>query len=248
MAADATQRRDARLGQDRRDGQSGRGARDRGGALSDRPPAMGEVVSRTIAAPRMPSSPEDDDWLQFVAAAVNRYGPEGGFWPITSGAEQISVPISHWQLWNTANDDGKATSYGALLEATYRTIKLADPDAEVVTGALSFAGGKGTVKPTSFLRGLLRTSGKNSFSAVGVRPLARSVGSVKGQVKDVRRVLDSTGHVSDGIWVAPIGWASDRRSSKAVSVGPRAEEPTEVGDEVAAPRPRRRGSLLGALA
>lgn len=162
-----------------------------------------------------------EEWLRFVEGAVNRYGPDGSFW--SDGSGRTAVPIRAWQLWDTANVRSQPRGYGALLEATYRTIKVADPDAVVVTGALSFAGLKGQARPTKFLRELLRSSGKHSFSAIAVRPLASSVDRAKSQVAEVRRVL-STSHGSQAIWVTSIGWASDRRSSRKMSVGPGGQE------------------------
>jgi hypothetical protein len=52
-----------------------------------------------------------------------------------------------------------------------------------------------------------------------VSPQSRSVGKVKRQVKSIRKVLDKAGRQGTDIWVTPVGWASDKRSSKALSVG-----------------------------
>lgn len=158
---------------------------------------------------QVPVDPESDGWLRFVQEAVKRYGPDGG----------SALPVTTWQVWNTANKAVPPRTYGTLLEATYRTIKLADPDAYVLTGALSYGGGRKHAKPSRFLRALLRSNGKDSFSALAVGPQSRSVKRVKAQIKDVRHVLAKMGHGNDGIWVTPIGWASDRGKS-GMSVGP----------------------------
>jgi Glycosyl hydrolase catalytic core len=157
-----------------------------------------------------------DGWLRFVTGAVDRYGPSGVFWPV--GSRNVTLPVSTWQLWNIANKSLPPRSYGTLLQATYRAIKLADPQAAVLTGALSYAGGKKQTKPTKFLRKLLRSNGKDSFSGVAVGPQSRSVKRVKTQIKAVDKTLAKAGRSSRGIWVTPIGWSSNR-SRRGMGVG-----------------------------
>jgi hypothetical protein len=153
-------------------------------------------------------TPANDAWLRFVDGAVERYGP-GGI---------LSKPVATWQVWDTANR-GSPKGYDQLLGATFRTINLADPGAKVLTGALSFASGKGMTSPTKLLKRLMNPKVNQTFSAVGVSPQSRSVGKVKKQVKSIRKVLDKAGRKGTEIWVTPVGWASDKRSSKALSVG-----------------------------
>ena len=165
---------------------------------------------------QVPVDPETDGWLRFVKEAVERYGAGGSFWPVGSG--QVTLPVTAWQVWNIANKTVPPRTYGTLLEATYQVIKLADPDASVLTGGLSYAGSKQLTDPSKYLRALLRSNGKDSLSAVAVAPQSRSVRRVKSQVKEVRHVLNAMGHKSNGIWVTPIGWSSDR-SKSGMSVG-----------------------------
>ena len=162
---------------------------------------------KSCRAPKV-LTPETDAWLRFVDAAVDRYGPAGS----------LSKPVGTWQVWDTANR-GSPKGYDKLLGATFRTINLADPGAKVLTGALSFAPGKGTTSPTKLLKRLMNPKVNQTFSAVGVSPQSRSVGKVKRQVKSIRKVLDKAGRKGTEIWVTPVGWASDKRSSKALSVG-----------------------------
>ena len=133
---------------------------------------------------------------------------------------------------------------------TYRTIKLDDPDAELVTGALSFAAGKGTVEPDEVPPWASAHEWQEQLLG-GRRQPASHARSAASRDRSRRSARPSTppGTSATGSGSRPIGWASDRRSSKAdVRRARRAEEPPEVGDEVAPPRPRRRGGLLGALA
>ena len=162
---------------------------------------------KSCRAPKV-LTPETDAWLRFVDAAVDRYGPAG----------TLAKPVRTWQVWDTANS-GSPKGYDKLLGATFRTINLADPGAKVLTGALSFASGKGMTSPTKLLKRLMNPKVNQTFTAVGVSPQSRSVGKVKRQVKSIRKVLDKAGRKGTEIWVTPVGWASDKRSSKALSVG-----------------------------
>ena len=162
---------------------------------------------KSCRAPKV-LTPETDAWLRFVDAAVDRYGPAGS----------LAKPVRTWQVWDTANR-GSPKGYDKLLGATFRTINLADPGAKVLTGALSFASGKGMTSPTKLLKRLMNPKVNQTFTAVGVSPQSRSVGKVKRQVKSIRKVLDKAGRKGTEIWVTPVGWASDKRSSKALSVG-----------------------------
>jgi hypothetical protein len=72
------------------------------------------------------------DWQLYVYNVVSRYGRQRG-------------QIKHWEVWNEPNlafygyENGLYTieDYGRLLEATYATIKRADPEATVVLGGLA---------------------------------------------------------------------------------------------------------------
>ena len=163
---------------------------------------------KSCRAPKV-LTPETDAWLRFVDAAVDRYGPSGSI---------LAKPVRTWQVWDTANS-GSPKGYDKLLGATFRTINLSDPGAKVLTGALSFASGKGMTSPTKLLKRLMNPKVNQTFTAVGVSPQSRSVGKVKRQVKSIRKVLDKAGRKGTEIWVTPVGWASDKRSSKALSVG-----------------------------
>ena len=124
-------------------------------------------------APNGPT-PETDGWLRFVDGAVGRYGSEGVLW--SANPDLPAHPVETWQIWNSINLGGRANSprrYGKLLGPTYRTIKLADPEAEVLTGALSFARtGKQGIAPAAYLKKLLKTGARYSFSGLAVRPVA----------------------------------------------------------------------------
>jgi len=82
----------------------------------------------------------DAPYAEYAAALVNRYGPRGSFWSEHPGLPK--VPITMWQIWNEPNlasywPQPYANSYVSLLRLTHAAIKRADPNAQVVLGALT---------------------------------------------------------------------------------------------------------------
>ncbi len=78
-------------------------------------------------------------WAEFVFSAVDRYRPGGVLaqqhgWP-------AGVGITHWEMWNEPDLlifwDGTLADYARLLKVGYLTAKQADPNAQVLFGALA---------------------------------------------------------------------------------------------------------------
>ena len=111
------------------------------------------VLPVVIYAPRWAAlndnpgiSPPRNPWeyAAYLRALVRRYGPRGSFWAANPGLPR--VPIREWQVWNEptvrtywnvrSGPRGNVVGYGALLRASYRTIKRADRGAKVVLAAL----------------------------------------------------------------------------------------------------------------
>jgi hypothetical protein len=84
------------------------------------------------------------DYTKYLVALVRRYGPAGTFW--TAHPEIPKRPIRYWQIWNEPSKryqwtipkkQDYAPGYGALLRASYKSIKHADPGAKVVLAGLA---------------------------------------------------------------------------------------------------------------
>jgi len=79
-------------------------------------------------------------WAVFVSNTVQRYKP-GGVLAQAQGWGD-GVGIRHWEIWNEPDLhqfwSGTVKDYYRLLEVGYKTIKLADPEATVLLGALAF--------------------------------------------------------------------------------------------------------------
>ena len=147
-----------------------------------------------------PSDPEDyADALRFLVA---RYGSS----------------VAGWEIWNEPNHPqylkaaDRAVTYAAILKAAYRAVKLVDPYAVVVGGALSEADYR-------FTERLYDLGVRGHFDAFSIHPYtsgaplkrlparyARS--SLVQGVPLVRRVLQRHGDAAKTIWLTEFGWST----------------------------------------
>ncbi len=170
------------------------------------------------------SSAARSAWGAFLAAAVQRYGPNGSFW-----SENPSVPyepIRAWQIWNEENAVGyfgprpSPSAYAELLHISAAAIRGADPGATIVTGGMFQTVGRGgSILSWRFLRGLYRAGGAPDFDAVGVHPYDPDIAGMARQVKRIRAVMDAAGRPGTPIWIDELGWGSGATGSK-LNLGP----------------------------
>ena len=101
-------------------------------------PGWAQRYRATYSPPAHPA-----DYARYLRALIGRYGPSGTFW--TAHPELPPRPIRTWQIWNEPSKRYQwtipkkmdyAPGYGALLRASYKTIKSADPGAKVVLAGL----------------------------------------------------------------------------------------------------------------
>jgi hypothetical protein len=135
------------------------------------------------------NSPPDgvDNYANFIAACVRRYGPNGSFW-----AEQPDLtphPIRDWQVWNEPNqpvfnwsDQPFAADYVALLRAARTAIKSVDPGAHIV-----LAGLVGTSWVA--LAQVYKAGGKNLFDDVAIHPFTLQPPNVLKILRKDRAVM-----------------------------------------------------------
>jgi hypothetical protein len=96
---------------------------------------------------RFTSPPRNrSDYVTYLAALVERYGPEGTFW--TGHPELPKHPLREWQIWNEPHlpaywdapetgPYGYARAYPLLLRASYNIVKSLDPDAKIVMAGIT---------------------------------------------------------------------------------------------------------------
>ena len=96
---------------------------------------------------RFTSPPKNrSDYVTYLAALVERYGPDGTFW--TDHPELPKRPLREWQIWNEPHlpaywdapekgPYGYARSYPLLLRSSYNIVKSLDPGAKIVLAGIT---------------------------------------------------------------------------------------------------------------
>ena len=78
-------------------------------------------------------------WAQYVYRMVSRYKPNGS-WAQSQGLP-TGVGVRHWEMWNEPDlswfFDGTKDEYARLLKVGYYAAKQADPNAQVIFGAIA---------------------------------------------------------------------------------------------------------------
>jgi len=154
-------------------------------------------------------------WEQFVEAAVQRYGPDGDFWAENPTLDPGLAPV-RWIIWNEQNarafwhPAADPAGYLKLLRATRRGVDRVDPSVKLTVGGMyGFPQHSKSMTAKAFLKKLYREPGaKGLIDGVSAHPYASSIGGVKRQVKDLRRVMDRAGDRRAYIYVGETGWAS----------------------------------------
>jgi hypothetical protein len=163
-------------------------------------------------------------WLDFVRAAVERYGPGGAFWAERAPgvvkyepAVPNPLPIRTWQVWNEANFFYFAfpvspSRYAKLLQLTHGAIKRADPGARVVLSGLfgdpDPRGPRG-MAAVDFLDALYRVRGiKSKFDAVALHPYAVDAAELEAMTEEMRAVVRDNRDPGAGLYITEMGWGS----------------------------------------
>lgn len=163
-------------------------------------------------------------WMDFVKAAVERYGPGGEFWAEhTLGVAKDGLvirrpmPIHTWQIWNEANFFYFAypvspTRYARLLKLSHQAIKSADPRAQVVLSGLfgdPDEGGKRGMSASDFLSALYQVPGiERYFDGVALHPYAFHVEDLEAMIEQMRAVVLENHDPGVGLYITEMGWGS----------------------------------------
>jgi hypothetical protein len=86
------------------------------------------------------------DYVTYLAALVERYGPEGTFW--SEHPELPMHPVREWQIWNEPHlpaywdapergPYGYLRAYPLLLRSSYNIVKSRDPGAKIVLAGIT---------------------------------------------------------------------------------------------------------------
>jgi len=166
---------------------------------------------------------------RFGEAMVRRYGPNGSFWctglpaPLPPACPTSYAPVTAWEVWNEPDfpawwgRDPDAVEYVEMLRTVSAAIRRADPEAEVVMGALT----NRVVAPGAFLDQIYDQPGAASlFDTMAFNPYAYDEAQMIGYVRSARSLMDRRGDVGKPIRVTEYGWATSGRSTKYVTTEP----------------------------
>jgi hypothetical protein len=160
------------------------------------------------------------DMGDFAAILVRRYGPRGRFWRLHP--ELPKVPIRAWQVWNEPSlpaywpSGPNPAQYTRLLDVVGHDIKRSDRHAEVVTAGIPDS--RLGISFSDFVQGMYKAGARGHFDTLAIHPYSRDASGVTAAVEDSRRIMDSNGDRSSGIWVTELGWA-DAGPSSSFTVG-----------------------------
>jgi hypothetical protein len=177
-------------------------------------------------APR--SEPGRRAFADFVAAAVDRYGPNGEFW--TAHPELPRKPIRAWQIWNEQNSKSffapkpNVKAYAKLLGAAADAIRPRDRGADIVLGGMAeLAGSRKAIAGPKYLTKLYKRRGvKRDFDGLGVHPYGAKLASVTGQVNRFRKSAKRARDPRVQLWITETGWGS-ARGGNPLNVGKRGQ-------------------------
>lgn len=155
-------------------------------------------------------------WRDFLAAAVDRYGPQGEFW--SENPDLRRLPIRTWQLWNEQNSPSffrprpNVKAFARLLEAGHDAITSRDRGAKIVLGGMfgtPLGGARPGISSWKFLRKLYKRKGAaRHFDGVAAHPYAGRFNKVIAQVDLLRREMKRAGDRRTKLWITELGWAS----------------------------------------
>jgi hypothetical protein len=164
------------------------------------------------------SSRAQDQWAEFLRAIVGRYGSGGTFWSDTTDSyDPPYLPITAWQIWNEPSSKTyfqprpDARDYARLVKLSSSAIRAVDPEAEIVLAGVFTVpegGYKYRVKP--YLSELFRMRGIGKhFDIAALHPYARTIASLRKQIKNARGVMRHAGLSEKPLWITEVGWSSD---------------------------------------
>ncbi len=162
-------------------------------------------------------------WKNFLAAAVDRYGPQGEFWDEhgPDSADPVpKTPIRTWQIWNEPNFHYFAkpvspNNYATLLKLASSSIKSRDARAKIMFAGLYGSPkdiAKRAMKSWKFLARVYARGGKRDFDIAAVHPYTPNTRQLKLLMNEVRKVMIRNGDRAGKLAITEVGWGSDRRS------------------------------------
>ncbi len=158
-------------------------------------------------------------WASFLRQAVRRYGRHGSFWRMNP--DLPFLPIRLWEIWNEENlvtfGGTNPTAFARLIRVSGRVVHRADRRAKVIIGGLF--GRPLQVPPNigsgEFLSGLYRAHRiKRFFDGVALHPYVADARAMRGQIRNLRRIMRVHHDSRTPLYVTELGWGSDSFESR----------------------------------
>ncbi len=153
-------------------------------------------------------------WAAFLREAVRRYGAGGSFW--RDNPTLPYLPIRAWEIWNEPNivTFGRADPelFAPLLRTSGRVIHGVDGGAKVILGGLF--GRPLQVPPNvssaDFLSRIYRAHNvKKYFDGVALHPYVADAQAMRGQIRNLRRVMRVHHDAGTQLYLTELGWGSN---------------------------------------
>ena len=168
---------------------------------------------------RFTSPPKNrSDYVTYLAALVERYGPEGTFW--TDHPELPKHPLRQWQIWNEPHlpaywdapengPYGYLRNYPLLLRSSYNIVKSLDPGAKIVLAGI-------TQRAWEEIELLYQHAIKPYFDVAALQIFPQTV---KRAVKATRFFRDAMKARGDGrkpIYLTEITWPASKGKTQGI--------------------------------
>lgn len=171
-------------------------------------------VSPKLGGEPMATARQRQAWLQFLHAAVARYGTRGSFW--REHRELPRLPVDQWEIWNEENiitfsKEPDPARFAGLIRISGGLLHRLEPGSTVILGGLF---GRPLQTPPNiqsggFLADLYRVPGiKRYFDGVALHPYVADAGALTGEIEDLRRVMSFNGDAATPLYVTEVGWGS----------------------------------------
>jgi hypothetical protein len=149
-------------------------------------------------------------WVEFVRAAVGRYGTQGSFW--REHPALAARPLLHWQVLNEVNGPDQwggppsAAEYASFLKLTAAAIRGTDPNARVVLAGL---GEKMPIWLRDYLPELYRQPGfAGDFDVMAVEGYAPRPRHLRRIFRATRGTMRRFGDLAKPVWITEMSWAT----------------------------------------
>jgi len=146
-------------------------------------------------------------YTRFLTALVARYGPQGAFW--NERRDLPKVPIRDWQIWNEPNltrywtSQPFATPYVALLRASRKALRAADPGSRTILAGLPN-------ESWIALRAVYRAGGRGTFDVVALHPYTGRPRNVIRLIQFAKREMRRYKDPRREIWITELSWPASK--------------------------------------